>query len=309
MVDILSQALKSTYFRSVVLQNNNFGQKGINLILKYLKSNRNLKELYLRQNPINNINVKKLCKIVQTHPSNRALHIDRCRGEDIDGYEMLTRVMTAGRNNLEVIGLCNNNISTEGDTFISDFLATNSILQTLDLSGNELDDNDAINIAGILTDNKNLHFLDLTNNNITKIGWAALRTAEFDDSSLNAVSDCNHSCNVKYPPDDSELIEGVDTSEMNGDRNYTQAFNWKRVRQKKIYTVLSTRNRDCSNVGHFEDIHVKLLPNMLHSIQKYSNYQYDDMSQVRGHFHPLSIVYEICRNWEECLAVFESLSS
>lgn len=82
------------------------------------------------------------------------------------------------------------------------------------------------------------------------------------------------------------------------------------MRQKKIYSVLSSRNRELSNVEHFENIHVKLLPNMLNSIQNYSNYhEDDDISQVRGHVQPLSIVYEVCRNWEESIAVFEALSS
>ena len=310
VIDLLSNAFKSTHFQKIDLRNNSFGQKGINFILKYLRSNRNLKELSLRQNPIDNINVKKLCKIVQTHPSIKILHLTGCTGDDINGYGMLKMIMTAGRNKLEEIYLSNNNISTRGGTFISDFLATNPSLEVLFLSGNKLNDNDTIGIAEALKQNTKLCFLNLTsNNNITKTGWKALRKAEFDDTSLNATSDCNHSCNIHYPSDGSDVIEDLDIIEMNGDRNFTKAFDPTLVRQKKIYSVLSSRNRDNSNVGHFDDIHVKLLPNMLNSIQKYSNYQDDNISQVRGHVQPLSIVYDICRNWEESIAVFEALSS
>lgn len=83
------------------------------------------------------------------------------------------------------------------------------------------------------------------------------------------------------------------------------------MRQKKIYSVLSSRNRDNSNVGHFDDVTVKLLPNMMHSIQKYSNYHAISgvPPQSDSDVPPLSVVYEICRNWEESIAVFEALSS
>jgi len=161
-----------------------------------------------------------------------------------------------------------------------------------------------------LKQNRNLSFLDLTNNNLTKTGWKALRKAEFDNASLNAAADSNHTCNINYPSEDSEEIEGLDIIEMNGNRNFTLAFSTKGVRQKKIYSILSSRNKDNSNVGHFKDIQVKLLPNMLHSIHKYSNYhEGEGICQVRGHVQPLSVVYEICRNWEESIAIFEALSS
>jgi len=311
VIDLLSNAFESTHFQKIDMRHNGFGQKGINFTLKYLRSNRNLEELYLVGNPINNIaDVKKLCKILRQHPSIENLALDNCKGGDINGYVMLTRIMTAGKNKLKLIRLSNNSISTEGGTFISDFLTTNPILENLSLEGNQLDDQDAIGISNAMKQNNHLCFLKLTDNNITKVGWMALREAEFDNTSLNAAADSNHMCNMKYPPDGSELIEGLDIIEMNGDRNHTLAFNAEVVRQKKIYSVLSSRNRDNSNVGHFEDIQVKLLPNMVHSIQKYSNYyQDDDISQAMGHVQPLSIVYEICRNWDESLAVFEALSS
>ena len=161
-------------------------------------------------------------------------------------------------------------------------------------------------VAKYLKENTNLQKLDLKGNNFTKVGWAALRKAEFDDTSLNAAADSNHTCAIEYPSE----IEGLDISEMNYNPNTQYTLDFRYVREKKIYSVLSSRNRDCSNVKHFEDVPVELLPNMLHSIQKYSTYQDGDtdISQIRGHVNPLSIVYEICRNWEDSLATFETLS-
>jgi len=315
VIDLLSKALKSSHFRKIKLESNNFGQRGIDFALKYLKNNPILKAFSLVDNPINSMDdINKLGEIVKEHPAIRDLQLHRCQGADVDGYEMLKMIMNAGKNKLMLVDLSSNNISTGESTFISDILVTNPLYALL-LAGNKLDDQDAISIAEALKHNTNLRFLDLTRNSITKTGWMALRKAEFDDTSLNAAADSNHRCNIKYPlswytPVGVSRL-GIDMSEMNGDRNQTKAFNSKCVRKKKIYTILSSRNRDCTNVGHFEGIPVEILPDMLHSIQNYSNYQVGDsnMSQGSGDVKPLSIVYEICRHWDESLAAFEALSS
>ena len=215
--------------------------------------------------------------------------------------------MNAGKR-LRVVNLSANNISTGGDTFISDFLADNPMLKYLFLDGNQLDDNDAIAITGALKHNDNLRALQLRNNNLSRVGWAALRKAEFDDTSLNSASDSNHSCTIKYPSGDDE-IQGLDTSEMNGNSDYH--FDSLYVRRKKVYTILSRRNRNCSNVGHFDDVPLELLPDMLSTIQQYSEYhlEHSEMSQGTNDVNSLSIVFEVCRYWDKSLAVYELLSS
>ena len=313
VINLLSNALKFTHFEHFALKGNAFGQKGISFVLDYLENNDRMKQITLVNNPINSMNdINKFCEIVKEHPSIENLTLDNCTGDDIDGYEMFKMVMNVGKNNLKHIDLADNGISTEGDTFISDFLATDPLVESLFLDGNHFNDNDAISIASVLKQNNTvLSFLDLTGNNITKTGWAALRKTEFDDTSLNTASDSNHRCNIKYPSDGSDEIEGLDISEMNGDRKCENAFNPKYVEQKKIYSVLSSRHRDSSNLGNFDDVPVEILPNMIHSIQNYSNYREgdSDISQVREHVNPLSLVYEVCRYWDESLAVFEALSS
>ena len=184
------------------------------------------------------------------------------------------------------------------------------MLRTLTLRGNQLDDNDAIAIAGALKQNTILQTLDLGNNNLTKRGWAALRKAEFDDTSLNSAADSNHTCAIDYPLG-GDGIQGLDTSEMNGDPSSELTLSPSFVRRKKIYSVLSSRNRRCSNVGHFDDVPVECLPNMLSTIQQYSEYHIgdSDISQGVHDVNPLSLVYEICRYWDKSLAVYELLSS
>ena len=248
------------------------------------------------------------------------LALQDCRGEGIDGHEMLQFIINAGKNKVKSLNLCENDISTGGDTFISEFLSSNHMLAALELNGNQLDDNDAIAIANALEHNTNLRVLDVRNNNLTRTGWAALRKAEFDDTSLNSAADSNHTCLIDYPTG-VDAIQGLDTSEMNGRHDSENDFDERKVREKKVYSVLSSRNRNCSNVGHFDDVPVELLPDMLRSIQKYSKYNvlhdeddaeddvYSPCSQGINDVNPLSLVFEVCRYWDKSIAVYELLSS
>ena len=166
--------------------------------------------------------------------------------------------------------------------------------------------------------NTNLRVLDVTNNNLTRTGWGVLRKAEFDDTSLNSAADSNHSCAIWYPSGDDE-IQGFDTSEMNGRYDSENNFDERKVKEKKVYSILSSRNRNCSNVGHFDDIPVEILPDMLRSIQQYSEYnvlddeddaeEYSPCSQDINDVNPLSLVFEVCRYWDKSLSVYELLSS
>ena len=56
---------------------------------------------------------------------------------------------------------------------------------------------------------------------------------------------------------------------------------------------------------------VELLPHMLHSIQDFSDYYYviDAPPKDTQDVKPLSITYEILKQWDKALAVFEALSS
>ena len=318
VLDLLSEALESTHFHILFLARNNFGQRGIEFALVYLERNYIMKELILEGNHIDSMmDVEHLCRIIKQHPSINTLALPECRGADVDGYEMLQTVMSAGKSKLKVVDLARNNISTGGDTFISDFLRDNPMMEKLNLHGNQLDDNDAIAIAGALKHNTNLRFLEVRNNNLSRKGWAALRKAEFDDTSLNSAADSNHTCAIVYPLIGGE-VEGIDTTEMNGNPEFIlpsnhepqSKFDPMYVRQKKIYSVLSYRNRTGFNVGHFDDVPVELLPDMLSSIQRYSEYHISDPDVRQGLYdvNPLSLVFEMLSRWDKSISAFESIS-
>ena len=303
VIQLLPNALMWTHFHHLTLQNNNFGQGGIDFALKYLQNNRILEEFCFNDNPIENMkDIKQLCRIIKEHPSIKYLTVRGCEG--IDGYEMLQRIMVAGKDKLLGVELSSDDIRTRGGTFISDFLASNPILNDLDISCNLLDDNDAIAIANALKHNTKLHVLDIRYNEaMTKVGWEALQEAEFDDTSLNSAADSNHICRMGYP----HHLQGLRTSGINCYPCIDPLY----VRQKKIYSILSSRHRNASNVEHFENVPVELLPAMLVSIQKYANYHVpvDAPDQADNDVTPVSIVFEILQRWDKSLATFEALSS
>jgi len=318
VINLLSKALESTYFHEFILQNNELDKNGIKFALGYLESNQICKQFALHENLMSMDNINQLCEIVKKHPSIEILGLCKCKGEDANGYEMTKQVITAGKTKLQSIDLSENSISTEGDTFISDFLTDDPMLTVLDLTRNKLDDNDAIMITSALKHNSNLVGLHIGDNNITKTGWKALRKAIFDKTSLNSAADSNHTCKIDFPGGNHfkyvRTINGV----SDRDRDHVGNFDPWIVRQKKIYSILSSRNRGGSNVDYFdEDMPVELLPNMLRSIQKYANYHIPETDEDKEYtppqdnsdVKPLLIMFEILQRWDKSLAVFEALSS
>lgn len=322
VLNLLSKALKSTHFPHVVFSNNKFSQKGIDFALDYLESNHKCKHFELHDDPCCSMKViERLSEIVKDHPSIERLTLYECKDDDVQGYDMLQLIMTAGRKKLKHVDLSSNNINTRGGAFIPIFLAGNHILKSLAIKENHLDDDDVAAIAAALAYNTKMETLELgDNDNITSRGWKTLSKAVFDKTSLNAAADSNHTCQIDFPLYD-DTYEQI--REMNGSTSYhMRRFVPTKVRQKKIYSILSKRNRTMSNVDHFDDDKpVELLPDMLHSIQKYADYHVLETAtetdekkentppQDNSDVKPLSIMFEILQRWDTSLAVFEALSS
>uniref|UniRef100_A0A7S2L9Q1 Uncharacterized protein n=1 Tax=Skeletonema marinoi TaxID=267567 RepID=A0A7S2L9Q1_9STRA len=102
-----------------------------------------------------------------------------------------------------------------------------------------------------------------------------MRRALCDEASLNSVADSNHSC-------------CIETDNFSGNNDEDREIN----RAQKIYTLLSIRNKSMSNAQDFGYIDVKLLPNILEVVQKYSQSMSEDNYYVRD----FSIVYEVMRS-------------
>ena len=73
-------------------------------------------------------------------------------------------------------------------------------------------------------------------------------------------------------------------------------------RRKKIYNILSTRNRRRNNAAYFESdgIKIKHIPQILASLKLLSEHYLGDEhgSQHEDEVKPLSIAFEIMRDWK-----------
>jgi hypothetical protein len=95
------------------------------------------------------------------------------------------------QSDVECIILSNNNIDSLGAVKIAEYLASNPPIKDLSLE-NRLNDDDAILISQALKRNTNLETINLLMNNFTSIGVKTLLSCVFDGSSLNAISESNH---------------------------------------------------------------------------------------------------------------------
>jgi hypothetical protein len=96
------------------------------------------------------------------------------------------------QSDVKYIDLENNNIDSLGAVKIAEYLESNPPIEVLRLEHNQLNDDDAILISQALKRNKNLTAIHLLSNNITSVGVKALLSCFFDSSSLNAISESNH---------------------------------------------------------------------------------------------------------------------
>ena len=306
VIDLLSPALYGNKIEKLTLNNNDFVyvSDGIKFAVEVIKNNPNMKQFFWDYNQLESIeNARSVLDAVINHPSIERIRLESCFDGEIIGYDVLCYLLASGKS-FQHIDFEGNEIETGGGSAIPDYIASNSPLKHLFLSDNKLDDSDAILIARALKHNTNLERLHLDKNNFTDIGKEALCKAVYDPTSLNAVSDCNHSCAI------SDFSKDLVLSNTGRD-----------VRGKKIYLLLSERNgrlidetetvTRASNVQHLNsefdgeneenDSSLKLVPRVLECIHRYYPKNRSDGTLNEIHLfivEPLSIIYEILRGWK-----------
>jgi len=231
----------------------------------------------------------RLFQAVLYHPNLTNITLDDYIGME-NGYDNLISLLTT-KSKVSLPYYGSNNVRSEGDTRLSNFIATNpTTLRFLGLYDNELEDDDALMIATALRHNTNLSRIDLGSNNFTEHGLSAIRRSIYDLTSLNALSDCNHTCECNV----------IDFGEM----KINWGSNQKDSRSKKLYTLLSDRNRAGTNIdsiqkGMEEDEVIQLLSDILACVQRYYR-GYDRLFPTPQEFvPPLSIMFEMLRKLPE----------
>jgi len=254
-------------------------------ITDIINSNKHLRKLTIVNNRIQLGNIINICAAVR-RGSIVELDLRNCFENGLDD-EMMTCLLTnGGLAKLQRLSLASNRITSTEIALLANFLATNPPLQKLDLDDNFLADNDAEALANALQSNTTLRKLSLSSNSIGDAGTEALRLVLHDDSSLNSIADSNHSCSVVF----------------------YQFYCWnvnetcRENRARKIYKLLSERNKSTpmSNVQYFDEVDVKLLPDMLEAVQSLSVLG----GAAPGGVAALSIVYEVMRKWDKVFPLY-----
>lgn len=159
LLDMIKGPLSEAHFKTFTFNDNDFetGEE-VYFLETLLHGNQQLEELVLMDNPINTSVAKRkasggLFEIIHKHNSLNC-------SEDGNGFAILKSLLSVG-GQLSSLEMSTCQIQTEGNTFISDFLATIPCLRMLDLQDNRFDDNDAVLLAAALKTNINLRNLSL----------------------------------------------------------------------------------------------------------------------------------------------------
>ena len=228
---------------------------------------------------------------INGHPSLETIRLKSCTRDSVNSHDILRALFSCNNiNTCTVLDLSGNDIETMGHTHLPDFLATNPPLRELDLAENQFNDDDVVLIASALKQNTNLRLLSLDSNNIHASGRNALGSVTFDCLDLNTAANSNHTCSIVGVDIHSGFY--AEDNPCNGSED--PSIN----RAGKLYSILSARNRDGTNVDHlnseFGGDYSKFVPLVLDSVDCYSRKSIAVWGRAEA---PLSITYEVLRNW------------
>jgi hypothetical protein len=274
LVSILISGRATNSSTHVRFTNANLCGEGIISLSKLVDVSSNLQKFCLHHNRIVNIeSARCLARSLKSHAHIRELHLPHC---DLGSTPDILSVIL--QSDVSIINLQNNNIDSLGAVTIAEYLESNPPIHYIVLDYNRLNDDDAILISQALKRNTNLRHMDLKGNNFTSVGVKALLTCVFDSSSLNALSESNHTLaiyffnNVYKPP-----IEQIDCC-------INRMFQLNRT--KKIMVVLHDKD---SLLQYLANVPVKFMPQLLaFSLRQDANH--------RQHVH-FNIVYSTMRWW------------
>jgi hypothetical protein len=177
--------ISSTMFN---FDNANLCNEGILSLSKLVEVCSELQEFYLFHNRIDDMDSARcLSRVLKSHNRIFQLHLPHC---DLGSSPEILLIIL--QSDVKNIFLDNNNIDSLGAIKIAEYLGINPPIRSMNLGCNRLNDDDAILILQALKRNTNLQVINILKNNLTSIGVKALLTCVFDSSSLNAISESNH---------------------------------------------------------------------------------------------------------------------
>ena len=292
VLDVLQNALHHTHFHSMTFYpNHEVGVGYIDFIANCISAGTRLKFLNLTEVCVDNTrDIDVLCEGINSNNSLQILSLDDCGNERRISGEILNKLKSKTLKNIEL----HIDLSNLGPMDMSEFLSSNPSLVHLNLGSNPFNRQDAVYISDALRQNTTLRYLEVNGRNIPN-HCHLLESVIFDRTSLNAAYESNHHCEMK--------IWGRRRGVSSDIENFNTCNDTAKNRNKKIYLILSSRNRNRENAACFEtdDIDMKHIPRILSVLKPLSkHYQntYGDCTKEKDEVKPLSIVYEVMRDWK-----------
>jgi len=197
---LLLRAFETAPLKMLMLTKNDLGRGGLAFVAKAVEVNATLEVLIITDNRIEAPDdAVSLVRAVKQHRRLTDLSLKEC---GIGRSHGVLSAIVSSFHSLAIINLRGNAIGAQGATLIADCLASNPGLTHLFLEDNLLKDNDAIGFSKVLKTNTNLQWLKLAGNHMTSAGISGLQLSVCNISSLNAVSDSNHTCLLDFGPED-----------------------------------------------------------------------------------------------------------
>ena len=267
----------------VIFDNVNICEEGIICLSKLVETSLELQEFRLHHNRIDNIeSVCCLSSSLKSHACIDRLYLTHC---DLGSTpEILSIILQA---DVKRIILGNNNIDSLGAVKIAEYIGSDPPIYHIDLDHNRLNDDDASLISHALKRNTNLGQITLRSNNITSVGVKALLTRVFDSSSLNAISESNHT------------LVGMNIFHEESNMNLQHCIGGLLELDRAQKILLALQDKD-SLLKYLANVPVELIPEVLAFHLRHVNdpQRYTPFYQrQRRHCRHLNVVYSTMRWW------------
>jgi hypothetical protein len=269
--------------------NANLCEEGIIHLSNLVEASPELRCFSLRHNRIDSMeSAQCLSRSIRSHTRVNQLDLSHCNLGS--SPEILMVIL---QSDVKHLNLNNNNIDSLGAIKIAEYLEDDPPIELFFLDRNRLNDNDAILISQALKRNTNLKTLALHTNSLTSIGVKSLITCGFDSSSLNSLSESNHTLRgmnlYDYKP--SGVVRTARTQYLTPYTNILQCCINRLLGLDKTQKMLLAMKGKDSLIQYLANVPVDLMPEVLAlPLLQYAN----------GHQHEhkhLNIVYSTMRWW------------
>ena len=266
-------------FSRLILSKNNFGDKGIELLLESIQDNTSLVELNLSSNGITAKGGKLIFGYLLTQQSIISLDLSSHKGINrnricAEGISLIEDVLKTNFF-IENLDLSSNSIKTEGFKYLIDGLQDNIILKYLNISNNEIDEKGILYLKDNLNECK-IEVLDISSNPLGNEGCIALGKC-LGSEKLSEVINVNLSdCSIKF----------------NGIREF---FKYLRANKKINILILNKNNLFSKKWVYLEDYFLNLNLKHLGLGSCSLNVSAVDISRIFQH-HPTLKVLDLSHN-------------